>query len=272
MAQAKNAVAKKDEAKLPAAGFDYGDDAGSGFEGTTQDDLSIPFLSILQSNSPQVEENDPEGCRPGMLFNTVTKELVDGEEGLIFQPVHKDHQFVEWIPRNKGGGFVGMYEPDSPEVKKAVEDNGGQRMGKLTIGDNELIETHYVYGLILDNTGENQLGFAVVTFNSTKIKPCKDWFTAMYMLKGKPPLFANRARLRTVKQKNEHGTFFNFTISPLSSEGWAASLINPQANADLLDGARSFREMVLSGKAQADFSKQNATTGEGGNDPEDPPF
>ena len=58
-------------------GFDYGDKAGVGFEGTTADDLAIPFISILQSNSLQVEDNNPEGSVAGHIYNTVTRELMD---------------------------------------------------------------------------------------------------------------------------------------------------------------------------------------------------
>lgn len=258
----------KEVATAPAGGgavavHDYGADAGAGFEGTTGADLSVPFLGILQSNSPQVEDKDPAGAESGMLFNTVTRELTGGEDGLVFLPCHKELAFVEWVPRDSGGGFVGLHDPNGDVVKKAIEDNDGNRIGKLKVGDNDLIETHYVYGLILDAEGEETYGFAVVSFSSTKIKPYRDWITAMYTLKGKPPMFANRACIRTVKQKNDYGTFYNFRIDPLK-ETWAKSLIDPAAGTGkaLLVEARDFREMVVSGMARAAFETQNATGGD----------
>lgn len=260
-------VAKKEEAKLPATGYDYGQDAGAGFEGTTSKDLSIPFLMVLQANSPQVEENDPEGSKPGMLYDSVTKELYDGEEGLVFIPCYKDVKFVEWIPRDNGGGFVGIHAMDSDVAAQAIAANGGERFGKLKAGENDLIETHYVYGLVLDKEGKSVDGFAVLSFSSTKIKPCRDWLTSMYKLKGRPPLFANRAVIRTKKQKNEKGTFFNFRIDPFNGS-WAGGLISPADEADLLQEAKDFKAMVESGIAKADFSQQNAagdeTAAEGG--------
>ena len=249
------------------AAYDYGTEAGAGFEGTKGTDLSIPFLAILQSNSPQVEADDPKGAKAGMLFNTVTRELMDGEKGLVFLPVHKDYAFVEWIPRTKGGGFVAMHDPAGTEVAEAqakfAQANNGKKFGKLTIGDNDLVETFYVYGLILDEAGKSTLGFGVISFTSTKIKPQKDWFTSMYMLKGRPPLFANRARIRTFKDKNEKGTFFNFRIDPFR-ENFAASLINPKEEAELLKEAKDFRDMVMKGVAKADFGSQNAAAGANG--------
>lgn len=255
------AVAKAKTGGAVAA-YDYGDDAGVGFEGTKGSDLSIPFLGILQSNSPQVEDKDPEGSEPGMLFNTVTRELAKGDEGVVFLPCHSEQAFVEWVPRNKGGGFVALYDPDGPEVAAAIQENGGKRVGKLEIGENELIETHYVYGLVLNAEGTDPLGFAVISFTSTKIKPYRDWKTAMFTMRGKPPMFANRARIKTIKQKNEHGTFYNFRIDPLA-DTWAASLINPAKEANLLDEAKAFRDMVINGLARAAFDTERAT-GDGG--------
>lgn len=262
MATKKEVAETKDQ--LPTAGgFDYGSEAGAGFEGTSGDDLSIPFVSILQSNSPQVEEENPPGAKAGMLYNTVTREMIPGEQGVVFLPVHKEHVFVEWVPRNEGGGFVGTYDPGAAEVKDAIAANGGQRTGKLHLPNgNELIETFYVYGLTLDDEGKETTGFGVVSFTSTKIKPCRDWTTAMYTLKGKPPMFANRARLKTVRQKNEHGTYHNFQIEPLAAT-WRESLIDPQAEASLLQEAREFREMVMTGMAKANHESEHSTSGVG---------
>lgn len=242
------------ENKALAVAEGYGEYAGQGFEGTSGSDLAIPFLGILQSNSPQVEDNSPEGSKAGQFFNSVTRELVDGEVGIVVQPVYMEHAYVEWTPRTKGGGFVGMHSADSEVVKAALAAAGGDKFTKLQSGENDLIETHYVYVLILDEKGEETQGFALISFSSTKIKPYKNWLTAMRMLKGKPPLFANRAVLKTVKQKNEKGTFFNFQIDPLGKT-WLGALIPPTSK--LLPEALEFVKMIKSGMARADFSKQN---------------
>lgn len=272
---AKGTQVVKKDAALPSVP-DYGQDAGTGFEGTKGSDLSIPFLAILQSNSPQVEEGTVEGAKPGMLFNTVTGELIDGAEGFVFLPVHKEHAYVEWVPRTKGGGFVALHDPDDQLIRdaKAASD---QTFGRIPLDNgNELTETHYVYGLILDADGGSTVSFGVISFTSTKIKPYRDWFTSMYTLKGRPPLFANRARIKTTKQKNEKGTYFNFHIEPLRKANerlsWIASLIDPKTEAHLLDEAKDFRDMVMNGVARAAFETQAATTGDGSEGDGDAPF
>lgn len=262
-------VATTEAPALPAA-YDYGEDAGAGFEGTKGSDLSVPFLAILQKTSPQVEGGDAPiaGAKVSMLFNTVTREMWPADveanvEGLAFIPCHKETAYVEWVPRDNGGGFVAMHDPNGQIVKDAIEANDGKTFGKLKIGDNDLVETHYVYGLFLNKEGSETEGFAVISFTSTKITPYKDWITAMFTIKGKPPMFANRAILRTVKQKNDYGTFFNFRIDPFG-ETWIKGLINPKTETALLVEAKEFREMVVSGMARADFDSQRSAEGAGG--------
>ena len=239
---------KKAETKELATIPSYGEDSGSGFEGTTSRDLSIPFLRILESKSPEVEGGELEGAKAGMLLNTVTRELLTKA---VVIPVRKDISWIEWIPRAAGGGFVAVHAPDSPVVVAATA--SGQRTGKFLLENgNELVETHMIYCLLLDEAGAEVNGFAVLSATSMRIKPCRDWFTSMYQLKGRPPLFANRAVISTKFQKYAKGNFYNLQVAPLRAT-WAASLIDPATESSLLVAAKDFREMIASGKAKADF-------------------
>lgn len=280
---ANKAVTKKETSKVATSEtFSYGDDERVGFEGVKAEDLAVPFMGILQSNSPLVENCEDNSARSGMFVNTVTGEIIDGKEGFPFIPVYIETAFAEWVPRTEGGGFVELHDPNGEFIQGILKNNGGSRIppkgddGKripFRNGDNELIETFYVYGLLLNDEGTETSGFAVLSFTSTKIKPYRNWVTSMLMIKGKPPMFANRARIRTVKQSNKAGTFSNFDITPFN-ETWSKSLINPATEEALLIEAKGFREMVLSGMARADFNSQEASGGEevsdktagGGND------
>lgn len=253
--------------------FDYGADAGVGFEGTTAKDLSVPFIGILQSNSPQIDGDSPvEGAKPGMLINTVTNELLDGDKGQAFIPVHYDRAYVEWVPRNKGGGFVGLHAVESELVKLELAKQNGQR-GKIVLENgNELIETEYCYVLTLDVDMVTPTGFAVLSLTSTKLTPFRKFKTSLFMLKGKPPLFVNRAILKTDKQKNEKGTFYNAKFVPAKVD-WKSSLIpNNAEHKELIEEAKSFRSMVLSGMAKAAFETQNAAGDTGSGNSEEAPF
>lgn len=90
-ASKKKAVSKKEKVTaLPAVlmeGFEG--DAGGGMEGTDFDSFAVPFLVVLQSMSPQCKKSDGayiEGAEEGMIFNTASGEVFDGEEGVMLVP------------------------------------------------------------------------------------------------------------------------------------------------------------------------------------------
>ena len=101
--------------------YDYGNDSGEGFDGTTASDLSIPFINVLQSNSPEIVENLIPGAQMGDMVNTVTKELIKGKDGFNFIPVYKEESWVEWIPRNDGGGIAATHSPDSEIIQNIIK-------------------------------------------------------------------------------------------------------------------------------------------------------
>ena len=189
------------------------------------------------------------------IVNSVTGQVYPGKDGVAFQPVYHEQKYVKWKPRDSGGGILGTFDANDAYVASVIKLNGGQQYGKLRTEDgNELIDTHYVYGNVLNEDGEVE-SFAVMAFTSTKITPWKKCSTAMYLLKGKPPLFANRFRMRTVDDKNDKGqSFKNIEFKPLVGSSWAESLIPP--GDPVLMAGRDLREMVMSGAAKADLSSQ----------------
>lgn len=263
----KKAVATTEAGGVPAQ-YDYGQYAGAGFETTTNADLAIPFINLMQPGSPAVEEGN---FKLGDMVNSVTGEFWSMDKGFVFQPCHIDHKFVEWKPRNAGGGMVAQHEPGSEFVKRVLTHNG-KTFGKLVVpgSDNELIETQYVYGNLMSDDGKEISGFAVIAFNSTKLTPLRKWRTAMFMLKGKPPLFAFRAKFTAVKEKNDaNQTYANFAITPFGAD-WRQSLIIPDdAGKALLKQGSDLRDMILSGAARAatetlDNTGDGAATSSGG--------
>lgn len=283
-------MAKDEETKAVAtaqqggavAVYDYGDDAGAGFENQTSSDLSIPFLAVLQAMSPQCEGEDAPG-RPGQLYNTVSEEVYKGTEGVYFVPGVTQHVFVEWKPRDAGGGIVAIYQIDDPFVAQVK--NASKEFGSLkTPNGNDLVETYYVYGVQceLDQDGKTliPIGPLVVAFTSTKIKVYKAWNSRLNMfahkkhgLAAKPPLFAHSVKITTVAEKNTKGSFYNFALAPAHGDVFA-SLLPPSSEA--FQQARQIREMVNSGLAKANYDSQDKAGGGGADggagDPDKAPF
>ena len=275
MSKQKSAVVPTGETAV--AVYDYGDDANAGFENQTGDDLAIPFLGVLQALSPQVgdvSDGGLEGAKAGMIFNTVTDAVYDGKDGVEFIPSLTEHVFVEWVPRSRGGGFVARHEPASDIVKAAKEgsksfgrystDYTGTGDDKAPFKGNDLVETFYVYGILLGEQTEP----IVLAFTSTKIAVYKRWNTKLNMFtlkqgdrKIRPPLFAHRVRLSTVKQKNNAGEFFNFAMAPAEGDV-KSSLLDP--NDPRFAAAKGCGDMVKSGAARASYETQKGGEGEGG--------
>lgn len=251
----ETAVAVRPSAELEA--FDFGADAGDGFEGQTSEDYAIPFISVLQGLSPQCEDEEL-GARPGMLYNTVTEEVYSGKEGIEIVPVVTQHVFVEWVPRDQGGGFVGIHQIDSDVVKAARE--ASTEFGKFfTPEGNTLTETFYVYGLMVDEDGNEMV--VVLPFTSTKISVYKKWNTRLgtFRIGGqRPPLFAHRVRVTTEKQDNTKGSFYNLVLKPAEGD-MKSSLLNPKG--DVFAAAKAARELVTGGNARVAYDSQEQDAG-----------
>ena len=246
--------------QLPAEAADYAEFAGGGFENHTSEDYTIPFISILQALSPQLQEDD--SLKSGMLFNTVTGEAFSGKDGVAFIPATTAHEFVEFKPREAGGGFLGRHDVDSAVVKHAKE--ASVEFGKYRTPDgNELTETFNVYGIALLPDGTIQQ--AVIAFSGSKIKKYKAWMTKAKTIQiqlpdGRripAPLFAHVYRLRTVTEKNSKGQFANFDIS-FDGENAAAARLLPSSA--LFQEAVAIKDLLSTGQARAAYESQTGAS------------
>ena len=60
-------------------------DANQGAQNIAQDDLALPFLEVLGQLSPEINKTHSKyikGAEAGMILNSVSGELFNGEEGI----------------------------------------------------------------------------------------------------------------------------------------------------------------------------------------------
>jgi len=282
---------------LAVGDFDYGEDAGAGFEGVTSNDLTVAFIKQLQPLSGEVAESTVEGAKCGMFLDTSTNTLYSMEQGVNFVPLGKRVSYIEWVPRKQGGGFVAQHELTSPFALEVIKRNNGKRYGAIPVtpGDeksNELIETHDVFVMLLDQDGKTPTGdCAIISFTSTKIKECKTFYTKMYKLKPsglkpgqpapKPTLWTYRAKMTGYKDPDtSQGHFWNIRIEPLvvfperleafKGSQWAACRIGKVSEPDLYETAKALAEMYEKGNMKADYASQTNSAAEGGGGTEVP--
>ena len=291
-------LAKKQQAGALALS-DYEGDTGAGFENVSQADTSIPFLKLLQTGSPEVKPKDEgyvKGAVAGMMMNSVTKELYDGDQGMIVIPTLSKHCFVEWVPRDKGGGdgsgFKGMLEVTDERIVEARRVAKDQYELKSKDG-NDYTETFYIYGMlhrckvdlskekpasVADLIDLDSMGFPIViSHNSTKIKPYKGAMTALNMFnlpdlphpQNKPPLWAFPLHYRTAYEKRDAGDSYNYRI------GFAFGQIKPelllprwkvrgQEEWKAYSAAREFKDVVRSGQANINYNNDKNDSSRGG--------
>jgi hypothetical protein len=235
------------------------DDLDAGFETTDAADFKLPWLRPLQKLSPEVDEDSKkkmEGAKAGMFLNTATNELVNGKEGFRFIPVHRQHAYVEFVPRNQGGGFVALYQPDDPNVLAALK-KAGKAFGKIPFGDgNELVETFTVFGLYEPKEGEDWRP-VVVPFASSAIDAYKSMMTKLDMLrvevpgrgKVRLPMFAHVQRIKTEFNENKKGAWHRIRMDFDNGDAEKARL--PKEHPLYLQ-AKRFRDLVTSNKATVD--------------------
>jgi hypothetical protein len=244
------AVPEKGGALAPV--MDYGDLGGLGYENQSSDDISIPFLGIIQQLSPEIIEGDGKyipGAKVGQLLNTVTQEVYDGDKGVCVVPVYSEQVYIEWVPRERGGGIAGRHAVDSAVVEHAKKNSSS--FNELTTPEgNELIQTFYLYGLLLNSPDDEEAnGPIVIAFTSTKIKIYKRIMTQLRSVKGRPPLFAHRIQITTKAEKNKAGQpYRNFDIRPALGTV-AESMIQPDN--PLLSTGLALHQAITGGKARA---------------------
>lgn len=230
MSKKETAVATvnaKSAALVDPATLDFAADAGAGMEGAGQDSFAIPFLTVLQKGSPQVDEASGaaiEGARAGMLFDNVTGRLFSGKEGVLIVPCSYRREFLRWGARSNGGGFKGAFTPEvvaEMRAKGSIVDLDGRLYAPEADGSvspdksDRFNDTRNHYVLVID-AATGGWTEALLSLTSTQIKKSKMLMSALAAVKLKnaagqmftPPTFANYVRVTTVGESNDKGTWF----------------------------------------------------------------
>ena len=125
--QTKKQVATKNSTAVAAPTMDLSlvaKDAGQGLSEVNMDTIQIPFLKILSSMSPQTKKQKKEyieGAEEGMIFNTVTEELIDGAEGITVVPCYFEPVALEWTDRGTGSSApVAQHPVISAELRQKL--------------------------------------------------------------------------------------------------------------------------------------------------------
>ena len=142
--------------------------------------------------------------------------LLSGGTGLAISivPCAYTKKYIEWIPRNKGGGFVNANH-DISILSKCTRDEETNRF--ITVNGNEIVETAQYFVLVLDPEPQQ----AVLALTSTQLGVSRKWLTMLRMSKVQnkkgesvdAPMFAYTYRLTTTTQSNDKGTWHGYSVN-----------------------------------------------------------
>ena len=219
-------------------------DAGQGIANITQEALALQFLKVLGQLSPEVNKRNAkyvEGAEPGMIINTVTNEIFDGDKGIDVVPVYYKRQHIEWQDRGESQGApVKIYEAGDDLPKTSRDKFNKDRLANGNYLENTA--SHFVVVL-----GKNPTT-ALISMKATQLKVSRKWNSMMMGLKmqGKngmftPPTYSHIYKLKTVQQSNDKGTWF----------GWDVSKVGPITDQGVYTIAKDFSNSVAKGNVEA---------------------
>jgi len=253
----------------------YGEYAGEGFENVGAGDLKIPIISVLQTNSPQCDHRTgvPD-AKPGDFYVDVTQTLIPGEEGFEFIICDVRHVFVEWKPRESGGGLVDVYPMGSEMFMWAASNNKiGEKLFNPRAKGNQLVETYYIHLLMMQN-GE-PLGEFLLPLASTKIDAYRRLMTQVSLFlraRQSIPRYAFKFKAATEFRENPKGKFYTVKFSPANGE-LNQSLINPTTDQDMFKLARDTHKRAVAVDVKAiSASTSQSSVREGAMDADEVPF
>lgn len=255
------AKVKKDNAlevkkvQLPANLEELEAAAGDGLD-FGADDMQIPFLSVLQSGNPQVKRSDPnyiQGAQEGMIFNSLTYEIFNGDEGVLVIPCVYRKQTNEWRLRSAGGGFVDSRPYDPEEFKRDAQKDAD---GKFILPNgNQIIETAEYFVLIVKDDGSVDRAILSMTSSQLGVSRRLNALLSKIQLPKKnggfftPPLYANLVRLKTLARSNNDYSWFVFDPQ---IEGFAP--------VELIQLAQEFSQSVREGAVEVKRTQDPGAT------------
>lgn len=213
-----------DAAQLITPTHDWSQEASTGFENVTQEDLGRPFLVILQDGSPEVKKTHPEyatkkitGAEAGCIINTLTREILYSPgttQPITFIPCAYDKAYVEWRPQTSGGGFVRSHRNPAILNECTRDEETGR---DLLRNGNQIATTAYFYGLVL-REGQEPMP-VVIGLTSTQLKKARAWLNMSQAIKlngpnGKftPPLFSHTYQLSAAGESNAKGSWYGWEV------------------------------------------------------------
>ena len=221
----------------------FAEDAGVGVDGLGSEDLAIPFLKILQKMSPELD--DIAKARAGDLFNTVTKEVIKGSDGIRVVNCAYTLQYIELEPRGSGTGAPHAIYSAGDRLPRT--ERGDDNKDYIVDGSGRYLERtaqHYI--IVIDKDGFTSQ--ALLPMKATQFKKSKQWNSAIKSLKMTdkngvlftPARWSHTWHLESVSEENKNGSW----------HGWQISKDSQIKDPNLYAEAKHFAQSIMAGQVK----------------------
>ena len=259
MTTQKNVANKKESNVVAISSFDFEEDADDGVA-VAPEDLALPFLKIVSAVDADtlvqlkaIEGN--EGVEPGFIYNNVTLDVYNGNDGLKIIPCAYQRRYLQWAPRAEGLKHpVNIFLPN--EERPRTERNRETNMDMMVDGPqgHYIQETHNHYVLVVFEGGTTQPG--LVSMKQTALKKSRKWNSMVQTrsMVGKngvftPPRYSHIYNLRTVKEKNNKGAW----------DGWEVTVHGPVLDKSTYTRAKAFSTSINKGEILVKYESDSET-------------
>lgn len=221
-------------------------DADVYVDDTCADDIAMPRIALLQSGSKPLKKSEADyvkGAEEGDLYNTLTKEVVEGDVGVLFVPVKRRIVYLHWKDIDAGGGLVENFGEDPTEFLKVEPNEFGKRR---TSDETEIVKTHETFGYLVQPS-QNKFSEVLLSLASTNEKKQRRFNALIRSLTSKEgktlPEYAGVYRITTAPESNDKGSWFTFEFE---SAGFTLGV--PNIGKGMYESAKKFADLVKKGE------------------------
>ena len=212
----KTKAVDKPESALTVLANSLEGEANLGMEETTYEDLLIPRLKILQDGSPETKERDTAympDAKVGHIVDSVYG--INYGEQIQFIPAIYRREYVEWRPREQGGGLANVHS------NRQILESAQRREGRLTLPNgNTISPTLNFFGFVWNDEAK-RFDTVVISMASTQLKKGKQIITLAKQdrlvtsqgVSYVPPMYARCYLLGTNPEGNAKGDWMGWTVN-----------------------------------------------------------
>lgn len=234
----------------------YAEDAGTGMETISNDEVMVPRIALLQSMSPAVKKKGAEyvdGAEEGMFLNRISQKLYNGDVGMTVVPMNIRQTLVEFSSRDDGGNFIADHSNNLGLWDETPYDD--QKGGKFTETGNRLVKSFEFLVCIIEESGE--ISPALINFSSSQYKKGKQWFSQLRQLQIKletgkminPATFYSAYTLRSAMESKDSNTWMGYKITR------KCDTVSLDDGIDIYKFCRDFAKSYLKGEVKVQLEE-----------------